>query len=322
MANILFLSSLPPVEDQQWLAHFKKQLPHDTILPIEKISEQQAHTIEIAIVANPDPSLLTQFPNLVWIHSLWAGVERLVEGISNLNSAQAIQLDNVKLVRLVDPQLARTMAEAALTWTLFLYRNLPQYAAQQRRKIWHPLPVTCIEKTTVSILGAGELGLASSEALCRQGFNVKCWSRSEKNINGVEHFSGLQQLAKMLQQTDILLCLLPLTPSTRGLLNKDMLNNLPRGAKLINFARGAIVNHDHLLELLDSEHLSHAVLDVFEQEPLPTDSALWEHPNVSVLPHISATTNLHSASKIVASNIQQYHQSGQIPESIDLSRGY
>lgn len=322
MPVIALLTALHQNEEQQWLEHFKQLLPDETVLPIAQINNQQAQQIEVAIVANPDPELLYQLPNLIWVHSLWAGVERLLEGLSQLEKDQKKQLENVKLVRLIDPELARTMAEAALTWTLFLYRNLPEYAAQQREKLWRPIALPSIENTRVSVLGAGELGMASCEVLCRQGFSVKCWSRSEKQIKGVEHFSGLQQLPQILKQTDILLCLLPLTPSTRGLLNKNTLNMLPKGAKLINFARGAIVDHDDLTKLLDSQHLSHAVLDVFEQEPLPADSLLWQHSRISVLPHVSATTNLQSAASIVANNIQQYRLTGQLPQSVDLSRGY
>lgn len=322
MTPIVFLHSLAPQDQQRWLTRLKQLLPNESILLIDEISELQAQQVEIAIVANPDPEQLAKFSNLVWIHSLWAGVEALVDSFKSLESAQTGQLQQVKLVRLIDPQLAQTMAEAALTWVLYLYRNIPEYAAQQRERIWRALPYEPIATIRVSVLGAGELGRAACRVLSAQGFKVNCWSRSEKNIPGVTHFSGQQQLPSMLQQTDILLCLLPLTPDTQHLLNKQTLLNLPAGAKLINFARGAIVELDSLIELLDVGHLNYAVLDVFEREPLPAASNLWQHPKIAVLPHISATTNLQSAAKVVAENIERYRRTAAIPEAVDLTRGY
>lgn len=322
MATIAFLHSLSNAEQQQWLARFKELLPGETVLPIEQISQQQALDVDIAIVANPDPTQLVNFPNLVWIHSLWAGVEALVESFQRLDKTQSQQLQQVKLVRLIDPQLAQSMSQAALTWVLYLYRNIPEYAAQQRNKVWRAIAYKNIDTVRVSVLGAGELGLAACEVLRGQGFKVNCWSRSAKSIDGVRHFSTLEQLPEMLKETDILLCLLPLTPETRGLLNQQMLLNLPAGAKLINFARGPIVNIDDLVKLLDEGHLSHGVLDVFEREPLPVDSVLWQHSKISILPHISATTNLHSAAKVVAGNIMDYRTTAVIPEAVDFTRGY
>jgi len=322
MANIVFLHSLSHAEEALWLARFKLLLPNETVLPIEQINEEQAREIEIAIVANPNPELLARFENLIWIQSLWAGVEGLVASFNALQGERAQQMKRVKLVRLIDPQLAQTMGQAALTWSLYLYRNIPEYAQQQRDKVWQPLPYEPIENTRVSVLGAGELGVVACKVLTEQGFSVNCWSRSEKDIAGVRHFSGEQALVSMLEQTDILLCLLPLTDQTKGLLNKQMLSNLPAGGKLINFARGPIVNHPELIELLDVGHLSFAVLDVFEREPLPVDDTLWQHPKVAILPHISATTSLQSAAQVVANNIEQYRVTGDLPVSVDFTQGY
>lgn len=319
MAIIAFLHALSDKEQQQWLIRFDELLPEETILPFAEITEQQAMQVDIAIVANPDPKQLTRFPNLVWIHSLWAGVEALVESFRQVDNIPSQQ---IPLVRLTDPQLAQSMSQAALTWVLYLYRNIPEYATQQRAKLWRPIAYKNIAALRVSVLGAGELGLAACEILSAQGFKVNCWSRSEKNIPSVTHFSALEQLPVMLNETDILLCLLPLTTDTKGLLNRQMLLSLPRGAKLINFARGPIIDHHDLVGLLDSGHLSHAVLDVFEREPLPVDSMLWQHPNISILPHISATTNLHSAANVVAGNIKKYRATDQIPPAVDFTRGY
>ena len=280
-------------------------LPNEHILLPEELSDEQALNVDIAIVANPDVKILERFPNLIWVQSLWAGVESLVDSFKQLNKQKNKQ---TKLVRLIDPQLADTMAEAVLTWTLYLHRNIPEYMAQQRNKIWKEIPCPAAENLRVSILGAGELGQAAMQKLLQNNFQVNSWSRSHKAFEGITHYSGEDGLLSLLQNTDILVCLLPLTPQTNKLLNKETLSHLPTGAKLINFARGGIINHDDLQALLDSRKIGHAVLDVFEQEPLKANSPLWENANISILPHISATTNLQSASQVVATNILKYRE--------------
>jgi glyoxylate/hydroxypyruvate reductase A len=126
----------------------------------------------------------------------------------------------------------------------------------------------------------------------------------------------------MLQQTDILVCLIPLTRKTKYLLNYKTLSYLKKGASIINFARGAIINANDLVKHLNSRRIKHAVLDVFEQEPLPKTSILWKHKNVTVLPHISAHTDIDTASDIVCKNIKFYRLTSKIPKSVDLKRGY
>jgi glyoxylate/hydroxypyruvate reductase A len=284
-------------------------------------SVAQAAEVDIAIVANPDPIILRNFPNLIWVQSLWAGVEALVPSMRQHNQ-QREQADQLQLVKLVDPQMADTMAEAVLAWTMYLHRNMPQYATQQRQKLWRQVPCLTAQETRVTVLGAGELGLASIKVLLRQNYNVSCWSRSEKRIASVNNFSSLEQLPQALAQTDILVNLLPLTAATNGLLNKPLLSNLCAGAKLINFSRGAVVDHPSLLELLDSGKISHAVLDVFEQEPLASNSPLWGHPQITLLPHISAPTNMTTATRVVAGNILQYRAGKVLPTTVNLSQGY
>lgn len=323
MAPIVFIHRLNQTEQQQWLARLRELLVNETIVLVEQLDACQVEQVEIAIVANPDPLMLRQFPNLRWVQSLWAGVERLVDDFRVLNNErqQAAQ-QSIQLIRLIDPQLAQTMAEAVLAWTLYLHRQMPQYMQQQRLKQWRPLHCPAASDIRVSVLGAGELGVCAMGALVNQGFQVSCWSRSAKNIINVQNFNGAEQLAPMLNQTDILVCLLPLTEQTRGLLNSAVFDHLPKGAKLINFGRGPVVNHADLMGYLDSGHLEHAVLDVFEHEPLAEDSPLWEHANISVLPHISAATNVHTASMIAANNIVMYRDQGVIPQAVDLQLGY
>ena len=313
MKVIVFISELEADIQHQWLAAIKKQLINETVLLPHQINESQAKDIDIAIVAKPNPKDLARYPNLIWIQSIWAGVEQLIDGVLN---------KPIKLVRLVDPQLAQTMAESVLAWTLYLQRNMPVYAQQQVEKRWNQLPCIPSKELRVSVLGAGELGLASLNALSKLEYQLSCWSRTPKQLNGINSYSDVNGLAVMLRTTDILINLLPLTQQTYYLLDKTLLKELPQGAMLINFSRGAVVDTKALIELLDSGHLSHAVLDVFEQEPLASSDAIWSNPNITILPHISAPTHMDTASKVVASNIKRYRETNVMPKSVDIKQGY
>jgi glyoxylate/hydroxypyruvate reductase A len=313
MKTIVFISELAPNVQSKWLALFNAQLINEKILLPEQVSDTQIKDVDIAIVANPDPKILARFSHLVWIQSLWAGVETLIDGVLK---------KPVKLVKLVDPHLAKTMAESVLAWTLYLQRNMPEYAQQQRNKQWHQLPSISSEELNVSVLGTGTLGMAALNTLKKLDYTVNCWSRTPKILKGIKSYTDTDGLKTMLNNTDILINLLPLTPHTYHLLDEKLLSELPEGAKLINFSRGAVINTEALLKLLDTGHLSHAVLDVFEHEPLTSTDSIWSTPNVTVLPHISAPTNMLTASKVVTKNINQYREKSVIPNYVDVITGY
>jgi glyoxylate/hydroxypyruvate reductase A len=228
----------------------------------------------------------------------------------------------IEVVRLIDPTLSTAMSEAVLAWSLYLHRDMPRYAKQQQNKLWLQHQLMPASERRIGILGLGELGQVSAAQLQQNGFNVMGWSRTAKTIANISTFSGEKGLAEMAAQSDILVCILPLTPSTRGIVNKNLLAQLPQGSAIINFARGGIVNMDDLLAALKSNHISHAVLDVFDHEPLTAESALWQHPDITVLPHISAPTNLNSACAIVAKNIISFRATGLIPKAVNKVNGY
>lgn len=298
---------------RQWIAALQQAMPDEEVVPLSALDAHARASCTVAIVGNPLPQDVRQLPQLRWVHSVWAGVERLVADLADLE---------LNVVRLVDPQLAETMAEAVLAWTLYLHRDMPLYAAQQTRRQWLAADYARPQDTTVGLLGLGALGEAAADRLAGAGFNVCGWSRMRKSVSHVECFAGAVELPAMLARTDILVCLLPLTVETRGLLNATTFAQLPHHASLINFARGPIVCDDALRAALDAERIRHAVLDVFSIEPLPPDSWQWAHPRVSVLPHISAPTDRQTASAIVGQNIRRYRETGEIPESVDLARGY
>lgn len=312
-APIPFVSQSDPVAVAQWIEALNAAMPGERVAPYVELDAGQRAQCRLAIVANPDPAQLKQLPQLQWVHSVWAGVERLVADLGD---------SGLQVTRLVDPRLAATMAEAVLAWTLYLHRDMPLYAQRQRRRLWQAEQYVLPEQRVVGILGLGMLGEAAAAALLQARFQVCGWSRSERRVAGVQAFSGDDGLQRMLGMSDILVCLLPLTDATRGLLDAERLALLPPQAQLINFARGSIVDDTALRAALDQHRLRHAVLDVFATEPLPADSWHWSHPDITVLPHISAPTNRETASAIVAGNVQRYRQTGEIPANVDMRRGY
>ncbi|MDP4004341.1 glyoxylate/hydroxypyruvate reductase A [Methylobacterium sp. NEAU K] len=301
-----------PAQEAEYLKVLSAAMPEERLVPFRALDDAGRAAAQVAIVANPDPAEVAALPGLVWVQSLWAGVEKLVGAFDR----------PLPIVRLVDREMARTMAEAVLAWTYYLQRDMPAYARQQHGRIWRPHPYRKPADTVVGLLGLGALGTAAAERLVGAGFRVAGWSRTPRAVAGIETVHGADGLPGLLGRCDILVCLVPLTPETRGLVNAERLSALKPGAALINFARGPIVVTQDLIAALDSGHLAHAVLDVFEVEPLPSESPLWSHPGVTVLPHISGPTDMDSASATVAANLREYRRTGQPPQGVDSGRGY
>ena len=297
-----------------WLQLLREAMPEADIVDFREIEQSRCADVSLAIVANPDPADVRRFANLRWVHSVWAGVERLVTDLAHFGVP-------IPIVRLVDPRLADTMAEAVLAWTLYLHRDMPAYARQQRAARWHQRPYVPAEARTVALLGLGALGEVAATRLLGAGFRVCGWSRSPKAIAGVECHAG-PDLDVVLAQADIVVCLLPLTPQTTGLLDAARFSAMKPGTQLINFSRGAVIDDNALRTALDDGQLGHAVLDVFAVEPLPADAWHWAHPKVTVLPHISAPTDPQSAARIVAKNIGDWLATGVLPVTVDQGRGY
>lgn len=310
---IPFIGRIETSEQETWIRLLSSSISDEVILPFADLTEEQKQHCDIAIVANPDPQDLLALPNLQWVHSVWAGVEGMMNELPS---------PSFSIVRLVDPELAQTMSEAVLAWTLYLHRDMPVYAKQQSDRIWLQQPMIRAQERRIGVLGLGALGKLSAERLVDNGFPVAGWSRSEKHIERIQCFHGDEGLASLLKQSDILICLLPLTTQTHGLLDHQALSNLPAGASLINFARGLIIDDEALLKKLEQGLISHAVLDVFMQEPLPEKHPYWINDRVTILPHISAPTHPVSAAEIVAENIKNYRLTGDMPATVDPVRGY
>jgi len=310
---IALITNIRADYEASYLSALSASMPGESVSLFCNLSNEQRTAVRIAIVANPHPADVAALPGLVWVQSLWAGVEQLVA---------SLPVDGPPIVRMIDPEMSRTMAEAVLAWTYYLQRDMPAYIRQQRERVWNQIAYKKPSSITVGILGLGSLGAAAALRLNEAGFNVAGWSRSKKTLANVHTFSSKDGLIDMLHLSDIVVCLVPLTSQTRGLLNAKRLHAMKPRAALINFARGPVVVTDDLLAALDSGHLSHAVLDVFDTEPLPPDSRLWHHPGVSVLPHISAPTDFDTAAMVIAGNIAQFRLTGKVPGSVDTARGY
>jgi glyoxylate/hydroxypyruvate reductase len=261
-----------------------------------------------------DMAELRRYPNLRLIVSMGAGVDHLMRPPG--------PPPGIPVARLVDARLTTGMTEWVLLNVLRFHRQDPDYRALQAARIWEELPAPETSARRIGILGVGELGSASARALLSLGFPVMGWSRRPKEVPGVEMFDGPGGLDAMLPRTDILVCLLPLTPDTRGVLNARTLGLLPRGAFLINGARGGHVVQPDLLAALDEGHVAGAALDVFEPEPLPADHPFWGHPGVVLTPHAASITIPRSAAPQVVENIRRAREGRPLINLVDFAAGY
>jgi glyoxylate/hydroxypyruvate reductase A len=261
----------------------------------------------------PPDDVMTQFPNLELLISVGAGVDQL-----NL----AALPPELPIVRMIEPGLVDSMVEYVTMAVLALHRDLLPYIAQQRGQRWEALPIRPAPECRVGILGLGMLGEACSRKLAGFGFQLAGWSRSRREIDGVASFAGADELPDFLARTDILVCLLPLTDETRGMLDAELFARLPHGAKLVSSGRGGHLDQDALLAALDSGQVAAAVLDVTTPEPLPAGHPLWKHPQVLITPHIASRSRDEAAVDAVLENLRRHHAGEPLLGLIDRRRGY
>ena len=302
----------PEENSQHWLPGLAAALPAACFHLWPDIPDPAA--IEVALVAQPPAGALGAFPALKLIQSLWMGVDGLL--------ADPSLPRGVPLSRLVDPGMVAAMSETVLARVLDWHRHLYRYRAQQAARIWQPLPQRLAAERSVGLLGLGELGRQVAQRLLQFDFRLCGWSRRPKRIDGVECFAGADGLDALLAQSGALVCLLPLTPETRGILDARTLALMPRGGCVINLARGAHLVERDLLAALDAGHLAHAYLDVFETEPLPEAHPFWGHAGVSLTPHVGALTDPRTALPFVIRNLERLSR-GELAEGlVDRRAGY
>jgi glyoxylate/hydroxypyruvate reductase A len=274
--------------------------------------------VHYAAVWKPTPGELAAFANLRVIFNLGAGVDALMADSS---------LPKVPLVRVAVADLTGRMTEYVVLHVLMHHRQELYLRASQREKRWQPKSQWPASAISVGIMGLGTLGANAADALRHLGFRVSGWSGSPKQIEGVDCFHGKAQLDAFLRRTDILVCLLPLTPDTRGILHRGVFAKLhrdsPMGAPvIINAGRGGLQNEADILECLDDGTLGGASLDVYVAEPLPAQSPFWTHPSVVLTPHNAADTDPDEISKYVARQIERLEAGGALENVVDPARGY
>jgi len=299
--NVLLAGRLDATEREAWWHALNAAAPEFAWHRDDGAFEREA--IDAAVVANPPPGLLAGLPRLQLIQSMWAGVDKLLDDPSLPGC--------VPLARMVDPAMSAAMAETALWAALGVHRRFFDYAAQQAHALWQPHAQRRADEVNVLVLGAGQMGAAVAARLAAAGYAVRSWRAA-----------GGAPLGAALGTAEIVIDLLPLTAATRGLLDARAFAAMPRGASIVNLARGAHVVDADLIAALDSGHLQRAVLDVFATEPLPTDHPFWRHPKVTVLPHVAALTDERSASAIVAANLRALARGEPIAHLVDRVRGY
>jgi len=306
-----FLYKANLVRGAEWARLFAERAPDLPFRLWPDIGDPAA--VRYLVAWQPPDDIAVTFPNLELVFSVGAGVDQF--DITKLPP-------HVPLVRMLEPGITERMVEYACMSVLALHRDLVQFIAQQREQVWRELPVTHTGERRVGVMGLGLHGQAVLERLKSFGFPLLGWNRSPRSIEGVTCHAGADALPDFLGQTDILVCLLPLTPETRGILNASLFARLPRGARLLNVGRGGHLVEADLIAALDSGVLSAAVLDVAEPEPLPAGHPFWSHPRILLTPHIASTTKPETAVDYVLDAIARHRRGEDLPGRVDRDRGY
>ena len=270
-------------------------------------------SIRHALVWKPPRGFFAKFPNLALVVNLGAGVDALVG---------RDDLPDVPITRLSDPKMSRMMAGYVLFAVTRHARTIPAFERAQRQRRWHYIHPRDPETIRVGILGLGQLGLAAALECARQGYQVQGWSNTLKTVDGIETLAGLEALPEVLAANDILVCMLPQTPRTEGLLNAERLALMKPGAAFINVSRGSVVDEPALIAALRSGHIAEATLDVFATEPLPASSPLWEMDNVLITPHLASVGLPASAARQIGENVRRLRAGQPVLSRVDPMRGY
>ena len=299
-------------DPEEWRAELGKLVPSLDLRVWPDIGRPEE--IDLALIWRAPPGVLGGLRNLGLVLSLGVGADHVLE-------REDIPA-TLPVARLVDAHCAASMSEFVLLNVLRFHRRDPLYAEQRRHRVWRAHPTGIASECRVGIMGLGSLGRPVARMLGGVGFPVAGWSRRPKTMEGVACFAGAEGLEPFLAGTDILVCLLALTPETEGILCSRTFRALPRGAHVINAARGGHLVEGDLLAALDSGRLAGAALDTARLEPLPGDHPFWDHPGVVLTPHAATGTNAPSAARHVAENIRRYYAGEPLLNVVDRQAGY
>jgi glyoxylate/hydroxypyruvate reductase A len=311
------LLAVTGLDARSWEARFRGLAPRrDIRLWPERLGDPA--DIGYACAWHPPRGLLATLPNLKAVFSLGAGVDHLISDPA---------LPDVAVVRIVDPDLTMRMTEYVVLHVLLHHRRQRLYDAQQRERLWHEHEQPPASAVAVGVMGLGALGCDAARALARLGFRTAGWSRTPKALPGIETFHGHDGLEGFLRRTEILVCLLPATPATQGILRLELLRKLERhgaagGAYLINVGRGALQVDADILAALEEGALAGATLDVFPTEPLPAASPLWTHPRVTITPHNAAASDPRALVVNLLRQIDRFEAGLPLEHVVDRAVGY
>jgi D-3-phosphoglycerate dehydrogenase/glyoxylate/hydroxypyruvate reductase A len=307
---ILVLATSPFVERQ--LVALRALAPDERIFTDP--DSAPADGIEAILAFRLAAGIAPRFAGLRFVGCAGAGVDELL--------ATPDLPRGLLIVRAVDPMQGTRMAQYVTLMALRFYRDLPRFEAQQREARWHRPPPAPESAFGVGVMGCGSIGAPIVDVLARLGFPVATWTRTPRAIPGAETFAGTADLAAFLARSRILVCALPLTAGTRGLLNATTLAALPRDACLINVSRGAVLREADLVAAIDAGHLAGAALDVYATEPLPVDSPLWRHPKILCTPHVAAEPRPEVAAEQFLDNLRRARRGEPLANIVDRERGY
>jgi glyoxylate/hydroxypyruvate reductase len=295
-----------------WLEKLQSLLPEMEVRSWEDPGDRSK--VDCAVVWQPPPGELKRFPNLKVIVSMGAGVDHV------LRDPELPR--HVPILRTVGPDLTQRMREYVLLHVLRFHRRLPEIEESSRRREWNQLITPIAPDRPVGVLGLGNMGADCARHLALVGFEVHGWSRRPKDVDGIACHSGPDGLGDLLKRVEILVCLLPLTPQTTGILNKDLFARLPKGACLINAGRGQHLVEEDLIPALDAGQLGGATLDVLHVEPAPDDHPFWSHPKILLTPHVASLIDPESGARLIADNVRRFMAGQPVPDRVDVTQGY
>lgn len=276
-------------------------------------SVKKSDRVQFAVAWNHPSNLFDKFPNLKVISSLGAGVDHLLKD----NTIP----ESIQFTRIVAPSLSGQMADYVVTAIYNILRKTDSYFNQQKRAVWQPLDPIPKADLHIGIMGLGKMGRKAAIRLKKNGFHVSGWSRTLKKIEGVTCYAG-KDLGAFLSNTNLVVCLLPLTPETEGILDLELFKGLKKPAYLVNVARGEHLIEEDLIYALDADLISHATLDVFSNEPLPESHPFWGREKITITPHIASITDLEEAATLILENYKRMLSGMELLYPVDREKGY
>jgi glyoxylate/hydroxypyruvate reductase A len=305
--SVLVIS--PGRDPAPWVEALKKETPGINVYAYPEAHDPEE--IEYVISWKHPRGIFKHYPNLKAIASMGGGVD-------HITSDPEIP-KNVVITRIIDDQLSEDMSDFVLALVMDDIRNISFHHSIHT---WKPIQYKRIEEEHIGIMGLGIMGSAVAQTLLKNRFNVSGWCKTPKKLAGINTYSGEKQLEKFLNRSTILICLLPLTQETENILNKELFEKLPKGAYIINVARGQHLMEYDLLEMIDKGHISGASLDVFRTEPLPQEHPFWDHPKIKITPHIASITNPNKVVHQLIDNYRRMKDGKKLINTIERRLGY